>query len=127
VARLCECALAGGSGGGGRGVHGRVGGRVGGCAGAFQTAKRHIVRNPACGWFNVVKRKGKWVGKVIARGVELCTSVHAEAWRAAVELEWLLDRWCRKHGACGAVGAVCMLWQRACVAMCAQGFRGASW
>jgi hypothetical protein len=80
---------------------------VGGCAGAFLTASKQIERNPVCGWFSVYKEGRKWVGVVIARGVRLRTSPHAEAWRAAVELEWLLDRWCRKHGACGAVEAAC--------------------
>jgi hypothetical protein len=98
-----------------------------GCAGAFQTAWQQIERNPACGWFNVYKLHGKWIGRVGARGVVLRTSQHAEPWRAAVELEWLLDRWCRKHGAWAAAGAVCSPWHRACVAMCAQGFHGASW
>jgi hypothetical protein len=105
-------------------VRGR--GRGCGCAGAFQTATKQIERNPVCGWFNVVKVKGKWVGQVYGRGVELRTSPHAEAWRAAVELEWLLDRWCREHGECGAAGAACMPRHRACAAVWAQGFRGAS-
>jgi hypothetical protein len=98
-------------------VHGRVGGRVSGCAGAFQTATHQIERNPACGWFNVYLRAadGKWIGVVGARGVYLRTSPHAEAWQAAVELEWLLDRWCHEHGACGAVfGAACTLCHRVC-------------
>jgi hypothetical protein len=99
VACLCECArwrVAGGGGGGC--AHGHAGERVVGCAGAFRTVLRQIKRNPACGWFNVFKYKGKWVGQVIARGVTLRTSGRADAWRAAVELEWLLDRWCREHG-----------------------------
>jgi hypothetical protein len=98
-----------------------------GCAGAFQTATHQIERNPASGWFNVYKRNGKWVGVVIARGVYLRTSPHAEAWRAAVELEWLLDRWCREHGACVRSGAACTRWHRVRVAVWAQGLHGASW
>jgi hypothetical protein len=117
VARSCECALAGGGragGGGGLCAWMRGCGCVGGCAGVFQTATKRIERNPACGWFNVHKAKGKWVGVVIARGVYLRTSRHAEAWRAAVELEWLLDRWCREHGAWAAAGTACMRWHRGC-------------
>jgi hypothetical protein len=126
VARLCECAPAGGEGGGGA-VCTDVRVCVVGCAGAFQTAVQQIERNPASGWFNVVKRKGgKWVGYVGARGVYLRTSPHAEAWRAAVELEWLLDRWCREHGAWAATGAGCMPCHCACVAVSAQELRGAS-
>jgi hypothetical protein len=87
---------------------------MGACAGAFLTTHHHIERNPASGWFNVYKLKDKWVGYVYARGVYLRTSRHAEAWRAAVELEWLLDRWCREHGACGAAGAARMRWHRLC-------------
>jgi hypothetical protein len=101
VACVCECAPAGGwqGAGGGGGVHERVGVWAWGCAGAFQTASQQIHRNPASALFNVVKKGGKWVGRAFARGVELRTSRHAEAWHAAVELGWLLDRWCRKHGA----------------------------
>jgi hypothetical protein len=103
-------------------------GRMRGCAGAFRTVLRQIERNPSCGWFNVVKVNGKWRGGVVTRGVHLRTSLHAEAWRAAVELEWLLDRWCREHGACGAaLGDVRMPRHRACAAVWAQGLRGASW
>jgi hypothetical protein len=104
---LCECALAGGRGRGAC-VFPWTCGRVGGCAGAFQTAVHQIERNPACGWFNVYKWRGKWIGQVFARGVQLRTTPHAEAWRAAVELEWLLDRWCREHGACLGSGAARM-------------------
>jgi hypothetical protein len=129
VARLCECALGWQEGGGAAvcmGVRGRV--WVDGCAGAFQTAHHQIERNPASGWFNVTKHKGKWVGVVKARGVELRTSPHAEAWRAAVELEWLLDRWCRKHGASEPVGLlVCCHRHIVRAAVWAQGFHGASW
>jgi hypothetical protein len=87
---------------------------VGGCAGAFQTAGQLIHRNPASGWFNVFKSGRKWVGVVGARGVNLRTSLHAEAWCAAVELEWLLDLWCREHGAWVATGLACMPCNRAC-------------
>jgi hypothetical protein len=100
---------------------------VHGCAGAFLIpGQGQVHRNPAYGWFNVRKQHGKWVGQVIARGVRLRTSGHAEAWRAAVELEWLLDRWCRKHGACGAVGAACCRRGIVRAAVWAQGLRGAS-
>jgi hypothetical protein len=117
----------GGGGGGIGSMDARVRAWVDGCAGAFQTVHNQVKRNPACDWFNVVKRRGKWVGCVIARGIILRTSPHAEAWRAAVELEWLLDRWCRKHGALAATGAACMPWHRACAVVWAQGFHGASW
>jgi hypothetical protein len=101
---------------------------VGGCAGAFQTANKQLInRNPASGCFNVRKWGRKWVGEVQSRGVYLRTSGHAEAWRAAVELEWLLDRWCRKHGALAAAGALRPMCHRAYAAVCAQGLRGASW
>jgi len=69
-------------------------------AGAFTNATtgRRVTRNVDSGYFNVLKRYGKWVGQVKARGVPLYTSRHAEAWRAAVELEWVLGLWCAKHG-----------------------------
>jgi hypothetical protein len=104
------------------------GGFVCGCAGAFLIpGQGQVHRNPACSWFNVYKRDGKWVGVVRARGVRLRTSGHAEAWRAAVELEWLLDRWCREHGACRSVlWAVCSAWHFACGRV-AQELYGASW
>jgi hypothetical protein len=68
-------------------------------AGAFTTAigGKRVTRNGS-GYFNVYKSHGKWVGLVKARGVKLHTTYHAEAWRAAVELEWLLGLWCAKHG-----------------------------
>jgi len=58
---------------------------------------RRVTRNVDSGYFNVRKRDGKWLGQVKARGVTLYTSPHAEAWRAAVELEWVLGLWCAKH------------------------------
>jgi len=79
------------------------------CAGAFTTAiqGKRITRNVGSGYFNVSKYNGKWRGQVNARGVPLRTTAHAEAWRAAVELEWVLGLWCAKHGewrgcGCGA-------------------------
>jgi len=57
-----------------------------------------VTRHVDSGYFNVRKHKGKWRGQVEARGVTLYTSLHAEAWRAAVALEWLLGLWCAKHG-----------------------------
>jgi hypothetical protein len=121
MARVCECVPAGGGAGqgGGGAVCVDACARVRGCAGAFQTASKQIERNPASGWFNVFKRDGKWVGEVRSRGVYLRTSGHAEAWRAAAELEWLLDRWCREHGAWAAAEAVCMLRHHACGRVCA--------
>jgi hypothetical protein len=71
---------------------------LGACAGTFRKANKQLIhRNPACGMFNVYQVGEMWRGKVTARGVTLRTSFHTEAWRAAVELEWLLDRWCRRY------------------------------
>jgi len=82
-------------------------------AGAFTTGigGRRVTRNADSGYFNVRKRSGKWVGHVRARGVTLRTTPHAEAWRAAVALEWLLGLWCAKHGECRGCGCVaCAPW-----------------
>jgi len=69
-------------------------------AGSFTTAiKGHrVTRHVDSGYFNVVKDRNKWLGLVKARGAKLRTSCHAEAWRAAVALEWVLGLWCAKHG-----------------------------
>jgi len=70
------------------------------CAGTFLTSfgGHRVTRNVDSGYFNVYKSHGKWVGVVEARGAKLRTWYHAEAWRAAVELEWVLGLWCAKHG-----------------------------
>jgi hypothetical protein len=57
-----------------------------------------VVRNRLSGYFNVMRRGSLWIGELRARNVSLHTSLHAVAWRAAAELDWVLDRWCRKHG-----------------------------
>jgi len=82
-------------------------------AGAFTTAfgAQRVTRNADSGYFNVGKRNGKWRGEARARGVTLRTTPHAEAWRAAVELEWLLGLWCAKHGEWrGCRGVTCAPW-----------------
>jgi hypothetical protein len=68
-------------------------------AGVFTTALGvPLFRNRLSGYFNVMRRGVYWLGEIRARGVSLRTSLHVEAWRAAAELDWVLDRWCRKHG-----------------------------
>jgi len=82
-------------------------------AGVFTNGTRgkRVTRNAGSGYFNVVKYNGKWRGQVMARGVDLRTSPHAEAWRAAVELEWVLGLWCAKHGEWrGCRCAACAPW-----------------
>jgi len=80
------------------------------CAGAFTNATtgHRVTRHVGSGYFSVSKYRGKWRGQVNARGVPLHTSYHAEAWQAAVELEWLLGLWCAKHGEWGSVGCRCV-------------------
>jgi len=80
-----------------------------------------MTRNLGSGYFNVVKHNGKWRGQVEARGVTLRTSPHAEAWRAAVELEWVLGLWCAKHGEWRSVGCRCVACAPWLLAGCAAG------
>jgi len=94
-------------------------------AGSFTTAIKglRLTRNVDSGYFNVYKSHGKWEGHVVARGVTLRTRPHAEAWRAAVELEWVLGLWCAKHGEWRGAGVAVRTWRvcHGCWLVCAVG------
>ena len=77
---------------------------------SFKTDSKPVNATAASEWyFNVHKRKDKWAGHVMVRGAQLWTTPQLTPTAAAVELEWVVDAWCRKHGEWGAVSRMLSL------------------